>query len=71
MQLYSDLRKYAEDKKLDIRYARWFPQTPEWLARKIRAIKVDLKAADILVEVDRTNNQRWIIFKKIQLKMPQ
>jgi hypothetical protein len=71
MQLYSDLRKYAEDKKLDVRYAQWFPQNPEWLARKIRAIKMDLKAADILVEVDRTNNQRWIIFKKIQPRMPQ
>jgi energy-coupling factor transporter ATP-binding protein EcfA2 len=65
MQLYSDLRGYADEKKLDVRFGHWFPQNPEWLARKIQAIKLDLKAADILVESDRTGNQRWIIFKKI------
>jgi hypothetical protein len=71
MQLHSDLKNRAEEKKLDVRYGHWFPQTPEWVARKIRAIKVDLKAADILVEEDRTYNQRWIIFKKIQPGSPQ
>jgi hypothetical protein len=64
MQLYLDLRNRAFDKKLDTR-AKWFPQSPEWMTRKIQEIKVDLKAANILVEVGRDGNRRWIRFKKI------
>lgn len=66
MQLYLDLRNQAEDKKLDINRAKWFPQSPEWVTRKIQEIIVDLKAADISVEVGRDSNRRWIRFKKIQ-----
>jgi hypothetical protein len=66
MQLYSDLRNQAEEKKLDIRYGRWFPSSPEWLTRKLQEIKVDLKAANISVEFGRDYNRRWILFKKIQ-----
>ena len=65
MQLYLDLKNRAEDRKLDTR-AKWFPQSPEWVTRKIQEIIVDLKAADILVEVGRDCNRRWIRFKKIQ-----
>jgi hypothetical protein len=65
MQLYLDLRNRADDKKLDINRAKWFPQSPEWMTRKLQAIKIDLKAANILVEVGRDFNRRWIRFKKI------
>jgi hypothetical protein len=65
-QLYLDLRNRADDKKLDINRAKWFPQNPEWMTRRIQEINVDLKAADILVEVGRDCNRRWIRFKKIQ-----
>ena len=65
MQLYLDLKNRAEDRKLDTR-AKWFPQSPEWVTRKIQDIIVDLKASDILVEVGRDCNRRWIRFKKIQ-----
>jgi hypothetical protein len=65
MQLYSVLRDRAEEKKLDVRYARWFPQSPEWITREINKIKLDLKAANILVEIGRNSNLRWIRFKKI------
>ena len=65
MQLYLDLRNRADDRKLDINRAKWFPQSPEWMTRKIQEIKMDLKAANILVEVGRDSNQRWIRFKKI------
>lgn len=64
-QLYLDLREYTEKKKLDVRYGHWFPHNPEWLVRIIQAIKLDLKAANILVENGRTGNERWIMFKKI------
>jgi hypothetical protein len=66
MQLYLDLRNRAEDRKLDINRAKWFPQSPEWVTRKIQEIIVDLKAADILVEIGRDCNRRWIRFKKVQ-----
>jgi hypothetical protein len=65
IDLYSDLRTRADVKKLDINRAKWFPQSPEWMTRKIQEIKVNLKAANISVEVGRTSNQRWIHFKKI------
>ena len=65
MQLYSDLRDLAEDKKLDVRYGKWFPQTPEWMSRKINMIRVDLKAANILVDFGKDSNGRSIRFKKI------
>jgi energy-coupling factor transporter ATP-binding protein EcfA2 len=64
-QLHSDLKDYAVEKKLDVRYGHWFPGNPGWLARIIQAIKLDLKAANILVENGRNGNERWIIFKKI------
>jgi hypothetical protein len=66
MQLYLDLRNRAEDRKLDINRSKWFPQSPEWVTRKIQEIIVDLKAADILVEIRRDCNRRWIRFKKVQ-----
>jgi hypothetical protein len=66
MQLHLDLRNRAEDRKLDINRAKWFPQSPEWVTRKIQEIIVDLKAADILVEIGRDCNRRWIRFKKVQ-----
>ena len=65
MQLYLDLRKRSDEKKLDINRAQWFPQSPEWMTRKIQGLTEDLKAANILVEVGRTSNRRWIRFKKI------
>jgi hypothetical protein len=65
MQLHSELMEYAEVKKLDVRYAKWFPQSPEWMTRKINEIKIDLKAANILVEMGRDGNRRWIRFRKI------
>jgi hypothetical protein len=65
MQLYLDLRNRADDRKLDINRAKWFPSSPVWMTRKIQEIKVDLKAANILVEVGRDSNRRWIRFKKI------
>jgi hypothetical protein len=65
MQLYSDLRNCSDEKKLDINRAQWFPQSPEWLTRKIQGLTEDLKAANILLEVGRTSNRRWIRFKKI------
>jgi hypothetical protein len=64
-QLYLDLRTRSDEKKLDINRAQWFPQSPEWLTRKIQELTEDLKAANILVEVGRTSNRRWIRFKKI------
>ena len=65
MQLYLDLRQRSDEKKLDINRAQWFPQSPEWMTRKIQGLTEDLKAANILVEVRRTSNRRWIRFKKI------
>jgi hypothetical protein len=65
MQLYLDLRKRSDEKKLDINRAQWFPQSPEWMTRKIQGLTEDLKAANILVEIGRTSNRRWIRFKKI------
>jgi hypothetical protein len=65
MQLYLDLRNRSDEKKLDINRAQWFPQSPEWMTRKIQGLTEDLKAANILVEVGRTSNRRWIRFKKI------
>lgn len=70
MQLYIDLRKRAEDKKLDYR-AKWFPGSAEWVTRKIQEIKVDLKAANILVKLERDGNRRWIIFKKTIVQKPK
>jgi hypothetical protein len=63
-QMYLDLRTRAEDKKLDYR-AKWFPGSAEWMTRKIQEIKMDLKAANISVELYRDANKRWIRFKKI------
>ena len=65
MQLYLDLRNRSDERKLDINRAQWFPQSPEWMTRKIQGLTEDLKAANILVEVGRTSNRRWIRFKKI------
>jgi hypothetical protein len=65
MQLYSDLQDRANYRKLDINRSRWFPQSPGWMTREINKIKLDLKAANMLVEVGRDCNQRWIRFKKI------
>jgi hypothetical protein len=70
MQLYMDLRKRTEDKKLDYR-AKWFPGSAEWVTRKIQEIKVDLKAANISVKLERDGNRRWIIFKKTIKQNPK
>jgi predicted Zn-dependent protease with MMP-like domain len=65
MQLYSILRYCAEEKKLDVKYARWFPQSPAWMTRELNKIRMDLRAANILVETGRDGHRRWIRFKKI------
>ena len=67
MQLFVNLKRYATDKQIDIVHAKWFPQNVEWLSRKIRILKEDLKAANILVDPDlRKDQKRWIYFKKIR-----
>jgi hypothetical protein len=65
-QLFGNLRRYALEKQIDVVHAKWFPQNPEWLSRKIRILKTDLKAANILVDPDIKKEQRRLIyFKKI------
>lgn len=65
-QLFVNLRSYAIGKQIDIIHGRWFPQNAEWLSRKIRTLKEDFKAANILVDPDiREYQKRWIYFKKI------
>jgi hypothetical protein len=65
-QLFGNLRRYALEKQIDVVHAKWFPQNPEWLSRKIRILKADLKAANILVDPDiRKEQRRLIYFKKI------
>jgi len=50
--------RICREKKLDVGYGHWFSHNPEWLVRIIQAIKLDLKAANILVENGRTGNER-------------
>jgi hypothetical protein len=65
-QLFVNLRSYAIGKQIDIVHGKWFPQNAEWLSRKIRTLKEDFKAANILVDPDiREYQKRWIYFKKI------
>lgn len=58
------MKTRAEDKKLLDYGTKWFPGSVEWMIRRIQEIKVDLKAANITVILDKDGNGRWIIFKK-------
>ncbi len=68
-QLFSDIKQRAKERNIDIGHNRLFPQTPEWMSRKIREVKEDLKAAGILVDPDiRHHQKRWIYIKKMSIK---
>jgi hypothetical protein len=65
-QLFRNLKRYAIENQIDVVHAKWFPQNAEWLSKKIRILKEDLKAANILVDPDiRKEQKRLIYFRKI------
>lgn len=70
MTLFSELKKRALEKELNISHGNWFPKSPEWISRKIQELKVNLKAADIQVDVRRSPQRRLIHFKKITKNIP-
>jgi hypothetical protein len=64
-QLFYDIKQRAKERNIDISHNRLFPQTPEWMSRKIREVKEDLKAAGIVIDPDiRQHQKRWIYIKK-------
>ncbi len=69
MQVFSELKTRAAEKQIDIIHTRWFPQNAEWMSRRIKLLKEDLKAENILVDTEiRKDSRRWIYFKKILTK---
>jgi energy-coupling factor transporter ATP-binding protein EcfA2 len=68
-QLYNDLIKHARERNIEISHNRLYPQTPEWMSRKIKEVKEDLKAAGIFIDPDvRQLQKRWIHIKKMSTK---
>jgi hypothetical protein len=57
-QLFKDFAEHAKTRNIDINHNRLYPQTPEWMSRKIREVKEDLKAAGILIDPDVRQHQK-------------
>jgi len=58
-ELYKELTEVAEFNNIKTKYSQW-PKNANWLSRKLKEVKENLKAMGVIVEFDKISEQRII-----------